>query len=392
MRYAIVTETYSPEVNGVALTVKSLEDGLRNRGHDVEVIRPKQFAEQAASDDEIIVAGLPLPRYPGLRFGLPVVGRLVDAWRRRRPDAIYVATEGPLGWAALRAARKLNIATASGFHTRFDEYMRDYGIPFLRHTAFRWMRHFHNLADATLVPTDELRIFLQRNGFKNVIRLARAVDNELFNPRRRDPILRAEWGIDDDDLAVIYLGRIAAEKNLGLAIRAFRELQKNCPSARFVWVGDGPEQARIERENPDFVFCGTLRGEVLARHFASADLFLFPSRSETYGNVTLEAMASGVPTIAFDYGAAREWLRDGVNGIPIVETGDSTRDETAFIKAACDIALDAGLLSKMSSAARQSVAALQPQRVAQDFDRILNSLATARFAHACDGPTTKIAR
>ena len=316
MRYAIVTETYPPEINGVALTVQGLEQGLRARGHESMLVRPRQESDQgtAPTAGTLLVRGAGLPRYPGLKFGLPATTCLLHRWTDSRPDAIYVATEGPLGWSALRAARKLGIPAATGFHTRFDQYMRDYGVAFLESTALRWMRRFHNGGDATLVPTRELADFLRARDFRKVVRLARAVDTEQFSPRRRDLALRESWGVGENDLVVIYLGRIAPEKNLELAVLAFRQLQRNRPDARFVWVGDGPARAKLAQEHPDFIFCGLQRGDEVARHFASADLFLFPSHSETFGNTTLEAMASGVAAVAFDYGAAREHLRDGIEG------------------------------------------------------------------------------
>jgi glycosyltransferase involved in cell wall biosynthesis len=381
MRYALVTETYPPEINGVALTVQGLELGLRERGHDVTLIRPRRPSETAPGPYQRIVPGLPLPRYPGLRFGLPAGAKLHDLWRRHRPDAIYVATEGPLGWSALRVARRLRIPAATGFHTRFDRYMRDYGVGALESVALRWMRHVHNRADATLVPTEELRTALVEMGFRNVLRLSRAVDTQLFDAAKRDRALRAQWGMDDDGVVVIHVGRIAAEKNLDLAVRAFREIRRHRPDARFVWVGDGPARAQIQAENPDFVFCGIRRGEDLARHFASADLFLFPSRSETYGNVTLEAMASGVPTVAFDYGAARECLRDGEHGATVPDRdGEESRDR-AFIAAAIRIAIDTSLRAQMRLAARDAVLGLRPQQVAADFDTILQTLANAGGTH-----------
>ncbi|MFC5576449.1 glycosyltransferase family 4 protein [Lysobacter niabensis] len=371
MRYAIVTETYPPEVNGVALTVQGLEQGLRSRGHEVSLVRPRQANEGAtASPHEFLVRGAPLPRYPGLRLGLPAARKLVAHWQEKRPDAIYVATEGPLGWSALRAARRLGIPTSTGFHTRFDEYMRDYGAAFLAQTALRWMRRFHNGADATLVPTRELQQFLQENGFNDVVLLPRAVDTRLFDPARRDPALRAQWGVDDGGIAAIYVGRIAPEKNLDLAVRAFRELQKSRPDARFVWVGDGPARARLQQDNPDFIFCGIQRDETLARYFASGDLFVFPSHSETFGNVTLEAMASGVPTIAFDYGAAREHLRDGVHGAAIADG-----DDAGFVRAVVRIGNDLALRAAMSDAGRAAIADLRPEQVAADFDELLQHLA-----------------
>lgn len=377
MRYGIVTETYPPEVNGVALTVQGLEQGLRQRGHEVAMVRPRQGGEADPPAHTLLVRGAALPRYPGLKFGLPATRLLHAHWRQARPDAIYVATEGPLGWSALRAARRLGIPTATGFHTRFDDYVRSYGAPWLEGTALRWMRHFHNGAQATLVPTRELQEFLQAQRFRNVVQLPRAVDTAAFHPDRRDEALRREWGLDPHALAVIHVGRIAPEKNLPLAVRAFRELQRVRPEARFVWVGEGPAREVLQRENPDFVFTGVQRGDALGRHFASADLFLFPSRSETFGNVTLEALASGVPVVAFDYGAAREFLRDGVHG-----ASAALHDDAGFLAAALRLAGDDALRARMRHACRDAVAGLRPARVAEAFDHLLQSLATRSAHHA----------
>lgn len=374
MRFAIVTETYPPEVNGVALTVQGLETGLRQRGHAVSLVRPRQAIESEAADDTLLVRGARLPRYPGLKFGLPATRRLLALWKESPPDAIYVATEGPLGWSAVRAARRLGIPVATGFHTRFDEYMRDYGVRFLQHTALRWMRRFHNSAQATLVPTRELADFLQAQGFHHPVRLARAVDAQHFSPSRRDEALRAQWGLGPDDLAVIYVGRIAAEKNLDLSIRAFDAIRQQHPTAKFVWVGDGPVRERLAQEHRDFVFCGVQRGEALARHFASGDLFLFSSHSETFGNVTLEAMASGVPTVAFNYGAAREHLVDGVHGAAV-------EDDDAFMAAALRLAAEPAVRRAMGEAAVAAMRALRPEQVAADFDALLTDLALTRRSH-----------
>lgn len=378
MRYAIVTETYPPEVNGVALTVRALERGLRARGHQVRVVRPLLAADEEAvaeDADTVFVRGAALPRYPGLRFGLPAGRRLRACFDAFTPDAIYVATEGPLGWSALRAARAMGIPAATGFHTRFDRYMRDYALPSMEKLALGWMRSFHNRGQATLVPTRQLQDELQSAGFANVVRLARAVDTQHFDPAHRDEALRAHWCAGDGPV-VMHVGRIAAEKNLDLLVRAFRALQQQCPGARLVWVGDGPQRAALAAAHPDFVFCGVQRGAALARHFASADLFLFPSLSETFGNVTLEAMASGVPTVAFDYGAAREHLQDGVHGA-------LASDEPGFIASAVALGSDPVMRARMAQAARQAVLHLHPAQVAADFDQILHHLADqARRPHA----------
>ena len=374
MRYAIVTETYPPEVNGVALTVQGLEMGLREAGHQVDLVRPRQ-GDEADNGDALLVSGAGLPRYPGLRFGLPAPKRLARQWQQHRPDAIYIATEGPLGWSALRTARRLGIPVATGFHTRFDEYLPDYGVAWLQAAAMRWMRRFHNQADATLVPTQELQQFLTGQGFDRVRLLARAVDSTQFDPQRRDPALREEWGIDGTGFAAIYVGRIAPEKNLGLAVKAFRKLQQVRPKARFVFVGDGPSREKLAHENPDFIFCGVQRGEALARHFASGDLFLFASRSETFGNVTLEAMASGVATVAFDYGAAREYLRND-------ESGAAVNDDEAFLAAAVRLAEQDAERQRLGRNAALAMKRLHPQQVVAEFDALLTELAHARRSHA----------
>ncbi|MGH8135076.1 MAG: glycosyltransferase family 4 protein [Steroidobacteraceae bacterium] len=373
MRIAVITETYPPEVNGVALTVHGLVARMAADGHELMLVRPRQPGVSALPlpqpIDELLVAGAGLPKYPGLRFGFPAGALLHRRFSARRPDAVYVATEGPLGWSAVRAARRLGIPVATGFHTRFDAYASAYGFRLLEPIVRHWLRRLHNASGATVVPTEQLREWLEQRGFRRVRVVARAVDTALFDPARRDAALRARWGLPEDGLAVIYLGRIAAEKNLELAIDSFRAIQSCCPAARFVWVGGGPLAGRLRRENPDFFFAGMRLGEDLGAHFASADLFLFPSLTETFGNVTLEAMASGVPTVAFDYGAAREHLRDSVHG-RIVSLGDTR----GFVDAATALAADAAARRSMGGAARRAALALRPEKVARDFVGLLADL------------------
>jgi glycosyltransferase involved in cell wall biosynthesis len=370
-----VTETYPPDVNGVALTVQSLEHGLRSLGHRVGLVRPEHAEEcTRALGDVLLVESAPIPRYPGLRFGLPAGRRLTARWRAQRPDAIYVATEGPLGWSALRAARRLGIPAATGFHTRFDDYMGQYGAGFLSPWVFAWLRRFHNRGCATLVPTRELQAQLAGQGFRHVQRLGRAVDTRQFHPGWRDDALRSAWGLGANDLALLYVGRLAVEKNLPLLVRAFRAVQAREPAARLVVVGDGPERASLHALAPDAVFAGMQRGEALARHYASADLFVFPSRSETFGNVVLEAMASGLATVAFDYGAAREHVVDGVHGAAV-----PFADEAAFIEATVRTAVHASPF-RLGEAARTATLHLHPDDVARAFAALLGQLALRRAA------------
>jgi glycosyltransferase involved in cell wall biosynthesis len=373
MRIAVVTETYPPEVNGVSLTVQNLVAAMAGDGHEMILVRPFQPGVStlplAQPVHELLVPGAALPKYPGLRFGFPAGSKLTRLFGSHRPDAVYVATEGPLGWSAVRTAKRLGIPVATGFHTRFDAYAGAYGLGPLTSLVRHWLRRLHNASGATVVPTHELREWLERHGFQRVRVVARGVDTSLFDPARRRATLRERWGVGERGLAVMYLGRIAAEKNLELAIEAFRRIHERRPDARFVWVGTGPIASRLAREHPDFIFTGLRLGEDLAEHFASADLFLFPSLTETFGNVTLEAMASGVPTIAFDYGAARAHLGDGEQG-RLVPIGD----DAAFIQAAVDVASDTGRREAMGIAARRAALYLRPERVAREFVGVLATL------------------
>ncbi len=372
MRIGIVSETYPPEINGVALTVHSLAAGLAARGHSVDLIRPRQ--QQPHQDepgiDVLSVRGGALPRYPGLRFGLPAARTLRQHWTQQRPDAVYVATEGPLGWSAMRTAKSMGIALSSGFHTRFDSYADHYGVGLLTPLVRGYLRRFHQRAAATLVPTEALADELQAMGVDNARLLRRAVDTQLFHPRYRDETLRTLWGVDAATPVVLYVGRIAAEKNLAVAVQAFRAIQQRMPLARYVWVGDGPERAALQAANPDFIFAGVQRGEALARHYASADLFPFSSLSETFGNVILEALAAGLPVVAFAEGAAREHLRDGINGY-CIESGNSA----AFIAAAAKLGGNPALIRHMGRAAHQGMAGLSPDAVIRDFEKLLRDLA-----------------
>jgi glycosyltransferase involved in cell wall biosynthesis len=386
MRIGIVSETYPPEINGVALTVHSLAAGLAARGHSIDLIRPRQIQPRQAEPgiDILDVRGGALPRYPGLRFGFPAGRTLRRHWLRQRPDAVYVATEGPLGWSAIRTAARLGIPVSSGFHTRFDSYADHYGLGWLKPLVRVYLSRFHRRAAATLVPTDALVDELRAMGISNARLLRRAVDTELFHPGRRDDGLRSDWGVDSATPVVLYVGRIAPEKNLDLAVQAFRAVQQRVPNARYVWVGDGPARATIEAANPDFIFAGVQRGDALARHFASADLFPFPSLSETFGNVILEALAAGLPVVAYAEGAAREHLLNGVNGYCIA-SGDAAK----FIDATVQLAANPGLIRHMGRAAHAGVAALSPDAVIRDFESLLREMAEenlhehlAAIAHA----------
>ncbi|QXH50739.1 glycosyltransferase family 1 protein [Pseudomonas fakonensis] len=370
LRITLVSETFPPEINGVANTLGRLSEGLRLRGHQVEVIRPRQASDCAAGPDDslLLCRGWPLPGYPGLQWGEVSMHKLWRRWRRQRPDVLYIATEGPLGLSALRAARRLGIAVVSGFHTNFPQYSGQYGLGLLARLLTHYLRWFHRRTAITLVPSASQRLELERRGFERLGLMARGVDASLFNPARRSQALREQWGLAADDIAVLYVGRLAAEKNLALLGPCMAALQKSYPQRRLrlVMVGDGPLRASLQQQLPHALFCGAQRGEVLAEHYASADLFLFPSLTETFGNVVLEAMASGLAVVAYDEAAAAQHIRHGHSGA-LAMPGD----QAGFIDAACWLLEESETLRRVRLNARQHASRQGWPAIVEQFEGYL---------------------
>ncbi|MEK8046648.1 glycosyltransferase family 4 protein [Ideonella margarita] len=385
LRISMVTETYPPEVNGVARTVASVVDGLRARGHELQLIRPNQHRGDEASSDgrfhEVLMRGLPIPRYPQLRLGVATRQSFLRIWSRRRPDVVHIATEGPMGWAALQAARQLRIPVCSDFRTNFHAYSQHYGIGWLHKPIMAYLRKFHNQTGCTTTPDAGLRQTLTDLGMRNVIVVARGVDSQLFNPQRRSPELRAEWGVGPQDIAVVHVGRMAPEKNLDALVVAFEAIERAQPSARLVLVGDGPSSRELQRRLPRAIFAGMRHGTDLAAHYASGDLFLFPSLSETYGNVTAEALASGLPVAAFNYAAAGQLVRNGVNGavVPMADT-------PAFVHAASQLTSDVNALRQMGQAARQGAEQLGWDRIIDQIEGVYHKLIAGRAVEEAAQP------
>lgn len=321
-RYAIVTETWRPQVNGVANTLGRLCDGLLERGNQLQLVRPAQTGESIGVLDDgalqqLLVSGLPIPGYTQLQFGLPAYRRLLAYWQEQRPDSLYLATEGPLGWSALRAARRLGIPVISGFHTNFQQYIEHYRLGLFARPAAAYLRWFHNQTLTTLSASSTQQHQLSRMGISNSTLLGRGVDCELFHPAHRDAQLRQRWGAQDDDLVVLHVGRLAAEKNLGLLQRSWQHIRQQAAAGtrvHMVVVGDGPQRDALQQSMPDAVFTGALTGAALSAAYASADLFLFPSLTDTFGNVVTEAMASGLAVVAYDTAAAHQHIRDRYSG------------------------------------------------------------------------------
>lgn len=383
MRVAFVTETYPPEVNGVATTTAQFVEGLHRRQHELQLIRPRQQRgdepDTVPGFHEVLMRGLPIPNYPQLRMGVPSKRALVKLWSLRRPDVVHVATEGPLGWSALQAARHLQLPATSDFRTNFHAYSRHYGIGWLQRPIMAYLRKFHNRCVCTLVPTEALRADLAAVGFERLHVVPRGVDTRRFAPARRSDELRRRWGAAPDDLVAGCVGRLAAEKNLSVVLAAFRAIREQQPRARLVFVGDGPLRAELAAACPDAIFAGTRSGTDLAAHYASLDLFLFPSLTETFGNVTVEALASGLPVLAFDRAAAGQLIRSGENGL-LAPAGDTA----AFVAQAAALARDAALRARLVPPALATAHSLGWDAVVARFEGHLAAACGAGHPPAAD--------
>jgi glycosyltransferase involved in cell wall biosynthesis len=372
LKLALVTETFKPEINGVAMTLGKITEHLTNNQHQVQVIRPKQSnldtRSNTANFKEHLVIGMPIPFYKHLKFGLPAKNRLIKLWSETKPDVIHIATEGPLGWSALQAANQLNIPVVSSYHTNFHQYSKHYGASFLMRPIESYLRYFHNQTLATLAPTQKVVKELEASGYKNLSIMTRGVDTRQFSPKNRSADLRKKWDADEDDLIVIHVGRLAKEKNIFLVLKAFYAIQQTKQNAKLVFVGDGPLKDELARLCPQAIFCGNQQGKALAEHYASADLFLFPSITETFGNVVPEALASGLCVVAYDYAAAGEIIKHGDSGLLV-----PFNQSQAFINAALKVSNNSELLSHCKKHSISSITNIRWESVIEKLESLLYS-------------------
>ena len=325
IKISVVTETYPPDVNGVAHTLSKIVDGLVDRGHAITLIRPRHSKDETPHQNqgfqEKLVKGLPIPFYKHLKMGLPSKRELIRLWSFDRPDIVHIATEGPLGWSALQAAKKLRLPVSTDFRTNFHAYSTHYKIGWLSSAILAYLKKFHNSASLTLVTTRQLQNELSGYGFINLKIIPRGIDTHQFNPRKRNLELRKAWGANEATKVLIYVGRLAAEKNLTTIFDAYHSAKRIEPNTKLVLVGDGPLRDELMTEHPEVIFPGFQKGRELAEHYASGDIFLFASQTETFGNVTLEAMASGLAVVAYPLAAAAELIQSGHNGMLAMDQG-----------------------------------------------------------------------
>ncbi|MCB1166778.1 MAG: glycosyltransferase family 1 protein [Leptospiraceae bacterium] len=356
LKIDVVTETFLPELNGVSRSLDRMIRGIEDRGHDVQVFRPVQSADgqrsvrialdsvsgmgqpcMSQSKNHHLSMGLRMPFYREVQVGLASPHFFRARFRKRRPDLVHVVTEGPLGLMAMIAASSMGIPVLSDYRTHFHKYFEYYGMGKLGRWVHRYLRLFHNLTRRTLVPTASMKSELMEFGFKRVSVIGRGVDTEAYGPHHRCDDLRKSHGIAPETHIVLYAGRIAPEKNVDLAIRSFRAMKECHPNMQMILVGDGPRKASLQAANPDLIFTGFQSGVALSRYYASADIFLFPSVTDTFGNVVTEAAASGLAVVAFDRGAAGELLEHEKSGWVI-----PGEDDSDYMAACTDLALRIG--------------------------------------------------
>jgi glycosyltransferase involved in cell wall biosynthesis len=288
MKIAIVTDAWEPQVNGVVTTLRNTAHCLEQSGYCIFLITPQGFTT------------VPAPTYPSVRLAVRPENKVRQTLTEFAPDAIHIATEGPLGLAARRHCKRAGLRFTTSYHTRFPEYIR-MRLPVPVGVSYAWLRGFHAAAERTLVATESQRRELAARGFENLVVWSRGVDTHMFQPRG-DAI------IDDPRPISLYAGRVAKEKNL----EAFLDLK--LPGTKYV-VGDGPELARLRVRYPRVRFTGCKHGQELAACVAAADVFVFPSRTDTFGLVMLEAMACGVPVAAYPVAGPADVVVDGVTGV-----------------------------------------------------------------------------
>jgi len=349
MRIALVSDTYLPQVNGVTTVVRRMVDALAAARHNVAMVAPEYPGQQPGTVPfELRIPSVPFPPYPAIRLSVPAHRRVTHFLDHFKPDLVHVITEGPLGLMGRRYALRHGRPLVTSYHTHFPRYCRSYGVPSLEPLVWKWIRWFHGPAVLTQTPGDEARAELRSHGVAHASIWGRGVDSGLFHHAKRSPALRRNLGANDDDVLVLHVGRLAAEKNLGVLADAFLAAYEALgPRARFVIAGEGPEREFLMNRLPFVVFLGFLDRDRLAALYASADLCVLPSDTETCGLVALEAMASATPVIAANAGGLAESVRHGRNGLLVPPDQDR-----AFAAAISALAFDHALRRRLGAQAR----------------------------------------
>jgi glycosyltransferase involved in cell wall biosynthesis len=316
MKVAYFTESLLPHVDGVSRTLAQLFATLEERGVDFRIFSPFQPGPEISWSSRVHpIPYIRFPLYKDYRLASPVghgAGRLLDAYR---PDLVHMVSPTPINIAAERYARRRGLPVVSSFHTHFVSYFRFYGIGGAEPFGWWLLRRFYRHCEAVYAPSQSIIGELAGHGIRNTELWSRGIDLRRFSPAYRDPELRRLAGAPDEDTPVLLLvSRLVKEKDLADLVAMEHVLRGRGSTHRLVLVGDGPMRAQLQGELPGAFFAGHQTGDALARWYASGDVFVFPSTTETFGNVVLEAQASGLPTVVVDRGGPADLVRPGETG------------------------------------------------------------------------------
>ncbi|MDQ6765426.1 MAG: glycosyltransferase family 1 protein, partial [Verrucomicrobiota bacterium] len=343
------------DVNGVSTTIRKMAAAAVEAGEELVVV---------TSRGELNIDGIPiknfrpigefeLPEYELQKLSFPPILQMLDYVQREQFTEIIISTPGPIGLTGLLAAKMLNLRTSGIYHTDFPEYIRILTEDrFLESLAWTYMRWFYGQQDTVFVNSEQYR----RNWIDRGIEptkleiLPRGLDTELFQPSRRDPKFWERFGVSGDQVRLLYVGRISKEKDLDVLAAAYQRLREADLPVKLLMVGDGPYVKTFGELVPDAVFTGYLGGDELARAYASADIFVFPSTTDTFGNVIIEAQASGLPVVVSDIGGPKELVEDGVSGFVT-----KAHDAAEFARATTELVRDKALRVRMGACARERV-------------------------------------
>jgi phosphatidylinositol alpha 1,6-mannosyltransferase len=366
LRIALFTGAYNHIADGVSLTLNRLVAYLERQGATVRVFAPTIPDPPLEHAGTLVpVPSISAPGRPEYRISLGLFGGAADTLTDFDPHLFHIATPDLLGFAALRRARRSGKPVVASYHTHFASYLAYYRLGFLEPGTWRYLRWFYSQCRQIYVPTKSMISVLESHGIGMSLRLwPRGVESDLFNPRKRSAEWRSARGIQESDVVVLFVSRLVTEKGLDVVIDVVKGLEAKRIAHRCVIVGDGPERPRLQSSLPEVVFEGHLSGEPLASAYASSDIFLFPSDTETFGNVTLEALASGLPAVVADATGSNALVTDGLNGF--LAPARNSREFEARVE---KLALDGSLRARMGAAARASA---EPY----EWDRVLSQIVT----------------
>jgi phosphatidylinositol alpha 1,6-mannosyltransferase len=319
MKIALYQASARPGQDGTTTTLGQMLTAMDRARIGYKVFTPDPPVESATTSERarryVRVPSLRLPFYRDYGLALPRRRAFWGALADYAPDLVHIGTPDAAGLSMLRWSRRHDVPAIGAYHTHFPAYLEHYRLAFMFRALWRYLRWFYGACAATLVPTPVIAAELAARGIARLRDWPRGVDPARFAPRYRSDELRRSWGVAPDDCLFACIGRLANEKNVSLLAAAWTEVRARCPQARLLWVGDGPWRERLERLTPDATFTGRLGGDALATAYASADALVFPSRTDTFGNVVLEAQASGLPVVGLDGTAVTANVRHRETGL-----------------------------------------------------------------------------